>query len=241
MRVAGRSGTDLAPSISIDRLVLWIANSPALAKCDRWKERAIWRTEQLRSPRARGTSYTGLSRPLGWSGNPFRVMQRLVDEMDRMFDDFRVGGRSPLSRETGGQMWAPDVEVLQRNNELIIRLITRLKPDEVSVDVTENSVIIIQGDVNRSTRKSARATTGANEFGSFHRVIPLAEGAISDQAKATFRDGVLQITMPAPPKLKGRRLEVTEGTKDEGGSGLRRSAAEREDRTRASRITLLSR
>jgi HSP20 family protein len=92
---------------------------------------------------AREERRTGLSRPLGWSGNPFRVMQRLVDEMDRMFDDFGVGGRSPLSRETGGQIWAPDVEVLQRNNELIIRAdLPGLKPEEVSVDVTENSVII---------------------------------------------------------------------------------------------------
>ena len=44
-------------------------------------------------------------------------------------------------------------------------------------------------------------------------IVPLPEGAITEQAKATFRDGVLEITMPAPPEQvsRGRRLEITEG------------------------------
>lgn len=52
-----------------------------------------------------------------------------------------------------------------------------------------------------------------DDFGSFCRVVPLPEGAITDQAKAQFRDGVLEITMPAPPAPKGRRLEITEEAK----------------------------
>ena len=41
--------------------------------------------------------------------------------------------------------------------------------------------------------------------------LPLPDGAITEQAKATFRDGVLEIAMPAPPASKGRRLEISEG------------------------------
>jgi HSP20 family protein len=44
-------------------------------------------------------------------------------------------------------------------------------------------------------------------------MIPLPDGAITDQAKATFKDGVLEITMPAPPASKGRRLEITDGAR----------------------------
>jgi HSP20 family protein len=45
------------------------------------------------------------------------------------------------------------------------------------------------------------------------RRIPLPEGAMTDQAKAQFKDGVLEITMPAPPEhvTRGRRLEISEG------------------------------
>jgi HSP20 family molecular chaperone IbpA len=43
--------------------------------------------------------------------------------------------------------------------------------------------------------------------------MPLPDGAITEQAKANFRDGVLEITMPAPPASKGRRIEITESAK----------------------------
>ena len=50
-------------------------------------------------------------------------------------------------------------------------------------------------------------------YGHFSRMIALPEGAITDQAKATFKDGVLEITMPAPPEAatRGRKLEIAEG------------------------------
>ena len=165
---------------------------------------------------AREERRTGLSRPLGWGGNPFRAMQRLSEEMDRMFDDFGFGGRlgAPFWRETGGHVWAPEVEVLQKNNELTIRAdLPGLKRDEVSVEVADNAVTI-QGERKREHEEEREGYYRTERsYGSFYRVIPLPEGAISDQAKASFRDGVLEITMPAPPTSKGRRLEITEGTK----------------------------
>jgi HSP20 family protein len=50
-------------------------------------------------------------------------------------------------------------------------------------------------------------------YGAFFREIPLPEGAIVDQAKASFKDGILEITVPAPPEQvsRGRRLEVSRG------------------------------
>jgi HSP20 family protein len=48
-------------------------------------------------------------------------------------------------------------------------------------------------------------------YGSFYRVIPLPEGAMTEQATANFRNGVLEVTMPAPPAPKTRRLEISDG------------------------------
>ena len=48
-------------------------------------------------------------------------------------------------------------------------------------------------------------------YGSFYRVVPLPDGAMTDQANATFKDGVLEIKMPAPPEQvsRGRRLQIS--------------------------------
>ena len=44
------------------------------------------------------------------------------------------------------------------------------------------------------------------EYGQFHRTIPLPEGVISESAKASFRNGVLEITIQAAPaETRGAR------------------------------------
>lgn len=152
-----------------------------------------------------------------WFDSPFRAMQRFADEMDRMFDDFGLGRRSGISpawREAGSMMWAPEVEVLQRNNELTIRAdLPGLKRDEVSVEVTDNAVLI-QGERKREHQEEHEGLyRSERSYGSFSRSIPLPDGAITEQAKANFRDGVLEITMPAPPASKGRRIEITDAAR----------------------------
>lgn len=158
----------------------------------------------------------GLTRSWDSSGGPFRAMQRMADQMDRLFDDFGLGRRwtSPFGRETALEAWAPDVDVFQKNNELTIRAdLPGLKREDVTVDVTDDAVTI-QGE-RKHEREEEREGFYRSEraYGSFYRVIPLPQGAITDQAKATFRDGVLEITLPAPPSSKGRRLDIGEGPK----------------------------
>ena len=169
----------------------------------------------------------GRREPFASTGSPFQMLERFADEMDRVFDDFGLGRswftpqwghgwtRSTPMRPAGENLWAPEVEMYQRNHELIVRAdLPGLKKEDVKVDVTD-SAVTIQGD-RRQEEQSERGGVYRSErtYGSFYRSIPLPEGAITDQAKATFKDGVLEITMPAPPEqvTRGRRLEITEGS-----------------------------
>ena len=159
----------------------------------------------------------GRTRPWGWDASSLRAMQRMTDEMDRMLDDFGFGRRwlRPSSwRETGAQIWAPDVEVFQKNNELTIRAdLPGLKREDVTVDITDNDICIRGERKHEKEEEREGYYRSERSYGSFSRVIPLPEGAIADQAKANFKDGVLEITMPAPPASKGRRLEIAEARK----------------------------
>jgi HSP20 family protein len=111
-------------------------------------------------------------------------------------------------------VWAPQIEVFQRDNELVVRAdLPGMTRDDVAVEVTEEAVTI-QGERRHESEEEREGFYRSERiYGSFYRVIPLPEGAISEQAKANFRDGVLEITMPAPPKSKGRRIEIGEGAK----------------------------
>jgi HSP20 family protein len=155
--------------------------------------------------------------------SPFRTLERFAEEMDRIFDDFGfgrgfaprfAGGRWPQSwAGSEWQTWTPDVEVFHRNDELVARAdLPGLTKDDVKVDVTEEG-IIIHGERKREREEEREGVyRSERSYGGFTRVIPLPDGAITDQAKATFKDGVLEITMPAPPEQvrRGRRLEINE-------------------------------
>ena len=83
----------------------------------------------------------------------------------------------------------------------------------MKVEVTEDAVTI-QGERRREHEEERGGVyRSERSYGSFYRAIPLPEGAMTDQAKATFKDGVLEIRMPAPPEqvTRGRRLEISEG------------------------------
>jgi HSP20 family protein len=153
------------------------------------------------------------------SGSPFQLLERFADEMDRVFDDFGLGRQgfgSSFFRTDQPTAWAPDLEVFQRQNELVIKAdLPGMTRDDVKIDIRDDAVTI-QGERRREQQEEREGVyRSERSYGSFCRVVPLPEGAISEQAKATFRDGVLEITMPTPPEqvTRGRRLEITEGKK----------------------------
>ena len=140
---------------------------------------------------------------------PFALLDRFADEMDRVFDDFGFGRGGFAPRP-----WRPQVEVYQRNNELVVRAdLPGMKKDDVTLEITDND-LTISGE-RRQEQETERDGVYRSErsYGTFHRTIALPEGAITDQAKASFKDGVLEITIPAPPQsTKGRRLEIRDGS-----------------------------
>ena len=50
-------------------------------------------------------------------------------------------------------------------------------------------------------------------YGEFHRVVPVPPGVDKDKAKATFKNGVLELVLPKKPEAASQRkqIEVTVG------------------------------
>ncbi len=161
------------------------------------------------------TSRTSYS-PTQWAASPVSMVNRFAHEMERLFEDFGVS-RNWLSPRSWGEsfqsLWAPQVEVFERDGQLIVHAdLPGLTKDDVKVDVHDN-VLTIQGE-RRQEHKEERPEgyyRSERNYGSFYRSIPLPEGVDGEQAKASFRDGVLEISLPMPPKQeqRGRRIEIT--------------------------------
>lgn len=77
---------------------------------------------------------------------PGNLVRRIRDEMDRLFEDLGVHNLTrslPTSESLGLSMWAPEVEVVERQGELLVRAdLPGLTKDDISLDVTESAITI---------------------------------------------------------------------------------------------------
>ena len=130
--------------------------------------------------------------------NPFALMRRVSEEMDRWFEGRLSGGESSL--------WMPAVEVNEHDGKLeIIADLPGINESDVKVEVTDEG-LVIQGERKREhEEKGERYYRSERSYGQFHRLIPLPENANLDQARAEFRNGELRISVPVPERQRNTR------------------------------------
>jgi HSP20 family protein len=143
-------------------------------------------------------------------------MRRFGEDMEQLLDEFGFGRAMPRGFDQIAA-WAPQVEVLQRDNQLIIRAdLPGINRDNVKVELRDDSVVL-RGE-RQEERKEEHEGFYRTErsYGSFYREIPLPQGVDTSKATATFRDGVLEITMPAVQgEARVRQLEIKDSQTEE--------------------------
>ena len=139
--------------------------------------------------------------------NPFSLMRRLSDEMDRAFASSL--GLPTWGRSVEQAMWVPPVEVFERDNNLVVRAeLPGMKKDDVKVEVTDDG-LVIQGERKREHEEKREGYyRSERSYGQFFRAVPLPEGVDPEKAKAEFKDGVLQVEIPLPPSAQRKHREI---------------------------------
>jgi HSP20 family protein len=172
---------------------------------------------QSTSPTRQGTGRS-VARSRHLAGSPLQLLQRMSEEMDQLFQSV-VGARPGLApgRSTGltgpsttAMPVTPQIEVREQPGALVVRAdLPGLNADEIDVSVNDG-VLTISGE-RVQQRQADREGVAQSElvYGAFHRAIPLPEGADEEHVAATFRNGVLEVTVPVPERSRGRRIGVT--------------------------------
>ncbi|MDP1571011.1 MAG: Hsp20/alpha crystallin family protein [Vicinamibacterales bacterium] len=142
----------------------------------------------------------------------------MTAELDRTFDDW-PSFRWPSFRAATlpeAATWSPKIDVFEQQNRLVTRVdLPGMKKEDVSVEVTDGH-LALSGERKRETeeRKDNFYRT-EREYGSFYRVVPLPDGVKLEDVKATFSDGVLEVSIPLPrqPEAKVRKIQIDEPAK----------------------------
>ena len=173
----------------------------------------------------RQNQQSGMWRTGGPLVNPFSLMRRFGEDMEQIFDEFGFGRLMPRNFEQMAA-WTPQVEILQRDDQLVIRAdLPGLNKDNVNVELRDDAVVI-RGE-RQEQHKEEREGFFRTErtYGSFYREIPLPEGVDTSKATATFRDGVLEIAMPSSQgEARRRQLEIKDSQTEEQPKQMGRAA-----------------
>ena len=146
---------------------------------------------------------------LGWSlRDPFSLMNALRRDMDELFGNFGLGNAGFGDIERSG--WSPAIETYQKDGKLVVCAdLPGLSKDDVHVDVRDN-VLTIEGERKQET-KDEKGGWSERSYGRFVRSFALPEGVNAETAKASFKNGVLEIALDAPKReLGGKRIEISE-------------------------------
>lgn len=157
--------------------------------------------------------------PFRASGDPFALLRKMTAELDRTFDDpfwsFRWPSFEGLTiPETVA--WTPKVDVFEKDNRLFTRVdLPGVKKENVKVEVTDGQLALSGERKEEKEEKKDNVYRTEREYGTFYRVVPLPEGVKPEEVKATFADGVLEVSVPLPARAepKTKKVEILEPVK----------------------------
>jgi HSP20 family protein len=149
--------------------------------------------------------------PTVWE-NPFGLLRRLTGDLERFFEAPGVRERAP--RPSAEAAWMPSVDVFERDGALVMRAdLPGLTKDDVTIEVTEDA-IRVAGERKKEIEEEKEGVYRLERaYGRFYRAVPLPDGVKPEDVKATFTNGVLEVTAPLPPaksEASVRRVPIQE-------------------------------
>jgi HSP20 family protein len=142
--------------------------------------------------------------------NPFELMREMLNDP---FSADPFGGFGKLERWFGDHSphrFQPRVDVVDRGQSIEVTAeLAGLTKDDVKISVTEEALTLSGEKRIESESKEDGCYRVERAYGSFRRVLPLPKEVDRDQVDATFKDGVLKISLPkTKASLPARRVAV---------------------------------
>lgn len=139
---------------------------------------------------------------------PFHGLTDLHRDIDEWFT--RFFGEEPGQWPAAASTTSPAIDMFVRDGELVVRAdLPGIDPKAVELSI-EGRRLAIRGERRLVEERGAEDYLHREVvYGSFERSVTLPEGADVDTVKATYHEGVLEVTMKAPTKMATRKVPIT--------------------------------
>ncbi|HZI89460.1 MAG TPA: Hsp20/alpha crystallin family protein [Candidatus Polarisedimenticolia bacterium] len=132
--------------------------------------------------------------------NPIANFASVQDEMNRVMDE--VFG-------AGHVVWTPPLDIEEQEDRYLLHLeLPGMKLEEIKITL-ENNRLGIRGQKTRTEeQKGSTFHRLERVYGSFERSFTLTHAVKSDKIEATYRDGVLEVSVPKAEEAKAREIPI---------------------------------
>ena len=141
-----------------------------------------------------------------WNWSPLEQLSTLGAEINRLFD-------SPFGELTRHMELlngpTPALDVYEDKDNLIVKAeLPGMKREEIDLSFHDGTLTISGERKYEEKNEGAQTYRAERFFGKFHRTLTLPKPVQSDKAKATYKDGILTVTLPKTEEAKPKQIQV---------------------------------
>ncbi|MDR3377735.1 MAG: Hsp20/alpha crystallin family protein [Verrucomicrobiae bacterium] len=136
------------------------------------------------------------SQPVAWPA--FGRLTNLEDELDSLF-------------ESPAETWSPALDIQENKDAYTLNVeLPGMKREDITVSI-QNDALVISGERKAETVSEGTEIHRQERFyGKFSRTLTLPAAVSGDQVKASYKEGVLTVTLPKAEEAKPRQITVGE-------------------------------
>jgi HSP20 family protein len=140
-----------------------------------------------------------------WS--PFREVMTFRDEMDKLLGD--LYGKTVVSRDQYDGDWLPAMDIAENDSEVTASLeLPGLKREDIKVSVQDDVLTVTGEKKQEQTEDAGRVHKVERSYGYFKRVVSLPTSVDAGKVKATYKDGLLTISLPKTESKKPKEIAI---------------------------------
>lgn len=146
---------------------------------------------------------------------PRTELDRVFDELLTPFEGLGTGrfGLIPFLRgwEGSGDTYVPSLDVAETEKEITVTAdLPGMDEKDINVELDEDTLVIQGEKKEEHEEKDKHYHRVERRSGSFKRVIPLATPVDGEKVKASFKKGVLKVSLPKvePEVKKAKKIEI---------------------------------
>jgi len=128
--------------------------------------------------------------------------------MERFLDRYAEPAWEPFATMTGGA-WAPMLDVAETKDAMIVQAeLPGIEAKDIGIELT-GDLLTLKGEKEKMTEeKEERYHRAERTYGAFLRSVRLPMAVDGTKVTATFKNGVLVVTLPKTPAAKGTMIPV---------------------------------